>query len=67
MFELYTDESLPDELFLERLDAFVQKSLADVKAFSERENRPFEEVHRKSYQSSSLLTFLDQKIRGAFA
>lgn len=33
-----------DELFLERLDSLMQKSLADIRAFSERELRPFEEV-----------------------
>ncbi|KAH6909080.1 hypothetical protein BKA70DRAFT_1277389 [Coprinopsis sp. MPI-PUGE-AT-0042] len=35
-----------DELFLERLDSFLQKNLADIKAFSERELRPFEETRR---------------------
>jgi pyruvate-formate lyase-activating enzyme len=36
----------PDGLFLERLDTFMDKCLADIKAFSEREYRPFEEVYR---------------------
>lgn len=34
----------PDPLFLERLEAFMEKSLADIVAFSERENRAVEEV-----------------------
>ena len=33
-----------DGLFQERLDAFMDKSIADIKAFAERESRPFEEV-----------------------
>jgi len=36
----------PDGLFLERLETFMDKCLADIKAFSERENRPFAEVYR---------------------
>lgn len=38
------DPSNHDALFLERLEAFMDKSLADIKAFAERESRPFEEV-----------------------
>jgi hypothetical protein len=34
----------PDALFLERLETFLEKSLQDVKAFSARECRSFEEV-----------------------
>lgn len=43
MFELSAQApgENPDGLFLERLDAFC---LAEMKAFSEREHRPFEEV-----------------------
>lgn len=33
-----------DALFLERLETFMDRSLADIKAFSEREGRSFEEV-----------------------
>ena len=33
-----------DGLFLERLDAFMEKCLADIRAFAERESRSFEEV-----------------------
>ncbi|GLB40382.1 hypothetical protein LshimejAT787_0802530 [Lyophyllum shimeji] len=36
----------PDGLFLERLDTFMDKCLADIKAFSEREYRPFEETRQ---------------------
>lgn len=47
MFELPQTEHVPaDGFFLERLDAFMQRSLADIKAFSLRENKPFEEVCR---------------------
>lgn len=45
MIELVQREpSASDALFLERLDAFMDKSIADIKAFAERESRPFEEV-----------------------
>ncbi|KAG7089604.1 hypothetical protein E1B28_011270 [Marasmius oreades] len=33
-----------DGLFLERLEAFMDKSLAELRAFAEREERPFEEM-----------------------
>ena len=33
-----------NELFLERLDAFTAKTLADIKAFSTRENIPYDKV-----------------------
>ncbi|PFH52998.1 hypothetical protein AMATHDRAFT_138738 [Amanita thiersii Skay4041] len=36
----------PDGLFLERLDTFMAKCLADIRAFSEREQRPFEETRQ---------------------
>ncbi|KAF9468066.1 hypothetical protein BDZ94DRAFT_1154544 [Collybia nuda] len=36
----------PDALFLERLDAFMVKCLADIKAFADREYRPFEETRQ---------------------
>lgn len=46
MFEYNArDEGKPDELFLERLDTFMDKCMADMRAFSERELRPFEEVY----------------------
>ncbi|KAF9003968.1 hypothetical protein BDQ17DRAFT_1541630 [Cyathus striatus] len=35
-----------DELFFERLDTFMDKCLADIRAFSERELRPYEETRR---------------------
>jgi hypothetical protein len=46
-------QDAPDALFLERLEAFMQKSLLEVKAFSEREYRPFEEV--RHYTSCEIL------------
>ena len=33
-----------DELFLERFEAFMEKSLFELQAFAEREERPLEEV-----------------------
>ncbi|KAJ8072512.1 hypothetical protein PM082_016071 [Marasmius tenuissimus] len=33
-----------DELFLERFEAFMDKSLVELRAFAEREERPFEEM-----------------------
>lgn len=33
-----------DDLFLERLDAFTEKNLADIKAFSLRENISYDQV-----------------------
>ena len=38
------DTSTFDDLFIERLDAFTEKSLADIKAFSLRENIPYDQV-----------------------
>ena len=50
MIELVQREpSASDALFLERLDAFMDKSIADIKAFAERESRPFEEVAAVSH------------------
>jgi hypothetical protein len=37
-------QSSYNDLFFERLDTFMQKILNDIKAFAERESRPFEEV-----------------------
>lgn len=42
-FEL-NEASTSNELFLERLDAFTAKTLADIKAFSTRENIPYDQV-----------------------
>lgn len=46
MFDLNHPEhqELPDGLFLERLEAFMDKCLLEIKAFSDRESKPFEEV-----------------------
>lgn len=40
------EPSTSNELFLERLDAFTAKTLADIKAFSTRENIPYDQVRR---------------------
>lgn len=37
-------QSSDNDLFYERLDTFMQKILNDIKAFAERESRPYEEV-----------------------
>lgn len=39
-----TKISPPDPLLLERLQAFFDKSLSEIKSFSERENLSLEEV-----------------------
>ncbi|KAF8896335.1 hypothetical protein BD779DRAFT_1495273 [Infundibulicybe gibba] len=47
MFEYCTREHTPpDGLFFERLETFMDKCLADIRAFSERESRPFEETRQ---------------------
>jgi len=47
MLEFSTrDPATPDGLFFERLDAFMVKCLADIKAFADRECRPFEETRQ---------------------
>lgn len=52
MFEFDSPQNAPqDALFLERLEAFMDRSLADLRAFSERENVSFNEV--KQYNVSS--------------
>lgn len=40
------ERNTTDGFFLERLDAFMDKCLADIRAFSERESRPFEETRQ---------------------
>ncbi|KAK2460337.1 hypothetical protein APHAL10511_007726 [Amanita phalloides] len=46
MLELDLERPAADGLFLERLDAFMDKSIADIRAFAERESRPFEETRQ---------------------
>jgi len=48
MFEYESSDNAmsKDGLFLERLDTFMDKCLIDIKAFAERELRPYEEVFR---------------------
>ncbi|KAF5326942.1 hypothetical protein D9619_004834 [Psilocybe cf. subviscida] len=45
-FASETEESKKDDLFLERLDTFMQKSLGEIRAFAEREGKPYEETRR---------------------
>ncbi|KAI9439967.1 hypothetical protein H4582DRAFT_1564071 [Lactarius indigo] len=51
------DTSTFDELFLERLDAFTEKTLADIKAFSSRENIPYDQVRRHVAEKHSQYLF----------
>ena len=46
MFEYESSDNAmsKDALFLERLDTFMDKCLTDIKAFAERELRPYQEV-----------------------
>ncbi|KAH9178177.1 hypothetical protein EDB89DRAFT_1929673 [Lactarius sanguifluus] len=46
-----------DDLFLERLDAFTEKTLADIKAFSSRENIPYDQVRRHVAERHSQYLF----------
>jgi len=48
---------LSDGLFLERLDAFMEKTLNDVQAFAVREDRTFEEVRTNDLSPPKRLTF----------
>ncbi|KAF9476707.1 hypothetical protein BDN70DRAFT_882098 [Pholiota conissans] len=45
-YDTHAGEAPKDGLFLERLDAFMQKCLGDIRAFAERESRPYEETRR---------------------
>ncbi|KAF8486074.1 hypothetical protein DFH94DRAFT_622008 [Russula ochroleuca] len=49
--------SASNELFLERLDAFTAKTLADIKAFSTRENIPYDQVRRHIAERHSQYLF----------
>jgi hypothetical protein len=43
-FSEQQNREVPDGLFLERFEAFMEKTVSDIKAFSIREDRPFDEV-----------------------
>ena len=45
-YESSDNDMSKDALFLERLDAFMDKCLIDIKAFAERELRPYQEVFK---------------------
>ncbi|KAF8273233.1 hypothetical protein EI94DRAFT_1293957 [Lactarius quietus] len=51
------DTSTFDDLFLERLDAFTEKTLADINAFSLRENIPYDQVRRHVAERHSQYLF----------
>lgn len=48
MFEYESSDNAmcKDPLFLERLETFMDKCLIDIKAFAERELRPYQEVFK---------------------
>ncbi|KAI0359858.1 hypothetical protein OH77DRAFT_873452 [Trametes cingulata] len=46
-----------DVLFLERLEMLYEQSLADLRAFAEREDKPFEEVRRRIAELHSKYLF----------
>ncbi|KAJ3906714.1 hypothetical protein F5879DRAFT_945006 [Lentinula edodes] len=43
---LDNEQSPPDELYLERFEAFMEKCLTDIRSFAEREARSFEQTRR---------------------
>jgi hypothetical protein len=52
MFEPMDMDIRPhDDLYAERVDAFVYRYLSDIKAFSEREQRPYEETRKMVAES----------------
>ncbi|KAH9960846.1 hypothetical protein BC827DRAFT_366960 [Russula dissimulans] len=51
------EASTSNELFLERLDAFTAKTLADIRAFSTRENIPYDQVRRHVAEKHSQYLF----------
>ncbi|KAI0001421.1 hypothetical protein BJV74DRAFT_818504 [Russula compacta] len=56
-FEVNEASTSSNELFLERLDAFTAKTLADIKAFSTRENIPYDQVRRHVAERHSQYLF----------
>lgn len=67
MIELeYVTSTMPaDPLFRERFQALMEKSLVDMKTFSERENWPLEEVciYPSQYLKLSLTRIICVKLR----
>ncbi|KAI0250194.1 hypothetical protein BJV78DRAFT_1220337 [Lactifluus subvellereus] len=51
------DASTSHDLFMERLDALTEKTLADIKAFSMRENIPYDQVRRHIAERHSQYLF----------
>ncbi|KAI0303751.1 hypothetical protein B0F90DRAFT_1319989 [Multifurca ochricompacta] len=51
------DDPSSNDLFFERLDAFTEKTLADIKAFSIRENIPYDQVRRHVAERHSQYLF----------
>ena len=45
-YDAHAGEMPSDDLFLERLETFMEKCLGDIRAFAQRELRPYEEVYR---------------------
>ncbi|KAI0635935.1 hypothetical protein C8Q77DRAFT_1270176 [Trametes polyzona] len=51
------ERATDDALFLERLDMLYEQSLSDLRAFADRENRPFDEVRRRIAELHSKYLF----------
>jgi hypothetical protein len=53
------DASISHDLYMERLDALTEKTLADIKAFSMRENIPYDQVcYVPLFQHKAMLKLL---------
>ncbi|KAI0649105.1 hypothetical protein C8Q79DRAFT_948831 [Trametes meyenii] len=51
------EKATDDALFLERLEMLYQQNLSDLRAFAERESRPFDEVRRRVAELHSKCLF----------
>ncbi|KAI0671746.1 hypothetical protein C8Q78DRAFT_1030674 [Trametes maxima] len=53
------EKATDDALFMERLEMLYQQNLSDLRAFAERESRPFDEVRRRVAELHSKCLFDD--------
>ena len=62
------DSSIDEELFLERLETLYEKELSDVRAFAQREHRPYDEVRPQAARTDSLpFELTTSKVRNRLA
>ena len=62
------DSSIDEELFLERLETLYEKELSDVRAFAQREHRPYDEVRPQTAHTDSLsFELTTSKVRNRLA